>query len=91
MEVLSISIGAGITLDVVSCFLHVARRYRGHGASGLPIVTLVAFYLVPLLTLKNPILTDFLWLDCVLAGIFHLVLVFFIPMLAEKVFFRRGS
>lgn len=74
-------IATGMLLDLVSCFLFMRRNQTGKGPSGLPVVTLIVCYLLPLLVTEHAVFTPSFWLDCLILLCFHGVVVFLIPIL----------
>lgn len=77
-------VSVGMLIDVLSCFLFMRRNRKGHGVTGIPIVTLILFYLLPLLIFETPIFTSSFLLDCLLLICFHVIVVFIIPILDRK-------
>lgn len=83
-KLLPILIAAGILLDLLSCFLFIRRNQTGRGASGLPMVTLIVCYLLPLLITEHAVFTSSFWLDCLILLCFHIAVVFVIPGLQRQ-------
>ncbi len=77
-------IAVGVAIDLLSCFLFIRRNRKGHGASGVPMVTLIACYLLPLIISEHAVFTSSFWVDCLLLMGFHVLVVFLIPILDRK-------
>jgi hypothetical protein len=88
---LTIWIGIGMSIDCVSCCLELRRIVKGHGPSGIPLATLIVFYLLPLLLTKHAVVTESWIADAVLLSLFHVLAVFLIPMLFSRWTTRRRS
>jgi len=83
------AIGVGICVDLFSCYLEL-KRNRGNGkASGLPGVTLIACYLLPLLLSGRAVFTPFAWFDALILFVFHVLVVLAIPIVDRA--WVRGS
>lgn len=88
---LKIVIAMGVLLDLLSCFLFVRRNKKGFGASGLPVVTFVIFYFIPILVTERSVLTHYFWLDCLILLCFHVLVVFVIPIFHKKWIARNNA
>jgi hypothetical protein len=77
-------IAVGMVIDVWSCLLFMRRNRKGHGASGIPMVTLVACYLLPLIISEHSVFTSSFLVDCLLLFGFHVLVVFLIPIWDRK-------
>ncbi len=77
-------IGIGMLADVVSCILLIRRNHVGHGPSGMPIVSLIACYLLPLIIFGQAVFTSSFWLDCLLLMIFHFVFLYIVPIFDRR-------
>ena len=75
----SIAIGAGICVDLFSCYVGLRRNRGLTKSSGLLGVTLIACYLLPLLLSGTPIITTSVWSDAVILLAFHVGVVLVIP------------
>lgn len=74
----------GVAVDLFSCHLEL-RRNRGLGnASGLPIATLIACYLLPLLVFETPVITHSVWMDGALLATFHVTTAFIVPWVDRR-------
>lgn len=85
VKLLPMLVTIGVLVDLFSCFLLVRRNKTGIGPSGLPMVTLIVFYLLPLLVTKRSVFTSSYWLDCLVLLFFHAFVVFGIPVFHRKV------
>lgn len=74
----------GMIIDIFSCFLFIRRVYKGYGASGMPMVTLIVCYFMPIVMTNNTILTASVWLDLLLLLLFHIFVVYVIPIAVYK-------
>ena len=81
-------IAVGMAIDLMSCFLFMRRNRKGHGASGMPIVTLIVCYLLPLIIFEHAVFTSLFWVDCLLLIGFHVSVIFLIPILDRKLLAR---
>lgn len=75
-ELVIILISVGILIDIFLCALTIRRRRKGYGSSGLPIVLLIIFYLLPLLFYGKSVITNSVFIDGLLLIFFHIVVVF---------------
>lgn len=82
--ILIASISIGILIDLFSCYLELRANRVGRGPSGLPVVTLIVFYFLPLMLTGRSVITGAVWLDCVIFFCFHVVVVFLIPVFDKR-------
>jgi hypothetical protein len=83
VSMLTVWVLIGVLLDIYSCFLFLRRNRRGYGPSGIFVVTLIIFYLLPLLLFDRSVFTDAVWKDCLLLTAFH-VIAFCVPIFHQK-------
>lgn len=77
-------VALGVLIDLLSCFLYLQRNRNPSGASGLPIVIMLIFYLLPLLLFEQSIFTTSLLVDGLLLISFHIFVVILIPRLDRR-------
>lgn len=75
---------SGIAIDLLSCFLNIRRVMYGRGASGLIGVSLILCYFLPLISIKNPIVTKYYFLDFLILFFVHIFLVIIIPRIYKS-------
>jgi hypothetical protein len=88
-KLIPLIIAVGMVIDVWSCFLFMRRNRKGYGASGIPMVPLVACYLLPLIISERSVFTSLFLVDCLLLFGFHVLVVFLIPIWDRKWLIRK--
>jgi hypothetical protein len=84
-------IAVGVCTDILSCRLELEKNRQAAGASGLPAMTLIACYLLPLLLRGEPVLTPSVWLDAGVFTVFHVTVVIAIPAIHRKRLASRAA
>jgi hypothetical protein len=79
-----IFIAIGVLVDIFSCCLFLRKNRKGHGSSGILIATPIVFYFLPIIILKETVITASVWLDCIYFACFHIVVVLVIPLVDKK-------
>lgn len=77
-------VGLGMLLDIAACVLFMRRNRRGHGPSGMPIVSLVVCYWLPIVISGRAVFFYSYWLDCLFLTVFHIVLLYVVPIFDRK-------
>jgi hypothetical protein len=89
--VLLLIITVGMMIDIFSCTLSIRRNRHGSGPSGFPVVTLIVFYLLPLIFSKHAVFTRFYLLDALILLCFHIGVVFVIPIIHRRMLASKSS
>jgi hypothetical protein len=80
-------ISCGFLIDIWTCVLTINRDRGGHGPSGFAVGSLLLFYWMPLLAADRwdmTFLTNHVFLDFIIFGAIHGIMVFGIPTLVDK-------
>jgi hypothetical protein len=91
MLTIYIIVYSGIFVDMASCLLFLRRNHKASGPSGLPLVTLILCYWLPLIAIDKPLFFSLVWIDCLCLFGIHIFLVFLIPILDRKIFYNKPS
>ncbi len=76
--------GLGMLMDIASCVLFMRRNRRGHGPSGMPMVSLIARYWLPIVISGRAMFFYSYWMDFLFLTVFHIVLLYVVPICDRK-------
>lgn len=89
--VVTVIVLVGVFVDLISCFLFIMINKKGYGPSGVPMVTLIAFYLLPMMLSGEKIFDIPLWGNIIIFVIFHFIFVFVIPIFHGVITEKNGK
>lgn len=73
----------GAVIDIWSLVLTLRFNRRGHGASGIPLVPLI-FYWLPAVT-QTPLVTHSAALESLIMTMLHILIRYFVPWMDRKI------
>jgi hypothetical protein len=79
-----VPLSLGILNDVLSGYCEIKRSFKGHGSSGIPIVSLITYWWV-IIYCNKPIIHS-RGVDLLLFTAFHVLCQYVLPYLVDKIF-----